>query len=195
MKRFLAAILTVGLMIPLFWAGLRRRAGDSLPSAPSREAADSLDSPEAIVKTLLTSAQHGDIAAYRETFAGKLRDRVEREIQDSGPERFAEQLRRASAARKSHAIFSSQPDGQNAVHVTVESVYPDRNERQTYRLEQHPDGWRITSVDSLVAQMPRARYGTLAGYQEPEGVPVQDGASAGASRPSSPSQDTIEDSP
>lgn len=183
MRRLLAAILTVGVMAALFWVGTRQRAVRLAPAGSAGEPADPdpADGPEAAVRTLLRSAQRGDVASYRAAFAGSLHERIERELNERGVDRFADELRQASAARKSHAVFAAEPDGPNAVRIAVESVYPDRNERQTYRLEQTPDGWRVTEVDSVRTQMPKARYGSLAEYQEPEAAPVQGtGAAAGS---------------
>src|SRR5690242_2208967 len=138
MRRLLAAILTAGVMAALLWAGLRQRAVPPARQSASGDAADSdtPQSPEAAVRALLASAQRGDVASYRAAFSGSLRERIDRELNERGVDRFAGQLRRASAARKSHAIFAAEPDGPDAVRITVENVYPDRNERQTYRLEQ-----------------------------------------------------------
>src|SRR5262249_57796826 len=66
-----------------------------------------------------------------------------------------------------------EPEGPGAARISVETVYPDRNERQTYHLAQESGGWLVNDVETVRSQVPKARYGTPASYQEPEGVPVQ----------------------
>ena len=79
--------------------------------------------------------------------------------------------------RKSHAVFAAEPDGPDAAIVTVEAVYPDRNERQTYRVESRASGWLVTSVETVKSHQPRSKYGTPAMYVAPEGPPVPGGVS------------------
>ena len=80
--------------------------------------------------------------AYLAAFGPALRERLGREAEEKGREAFAGSLRAAARARKSHAVFAPEADGPDAARVVVESVYPDRNERQTYRLERSEGGWR-----------------------------------------------------
>jgi hypothetical protein len=86
---------------------------------------------------------------------------------------FADDLKRAARSRKSHAIFAVEPEGNVTARVTVETVYPDRNERQTYHLAQEAGGWLVNDVETVRSRVPKSRYGMPASYEEPEGVPVQ----------------------
>ena len=123
--------------------------------------------------SLLESAWNGDVAGYLDCFSGPLRERLEREVNERGRDVFAADLKRAARSRKSHAIFAVEPEGAAAARITVETVYPDRNERQTYHLAQETGGWLVNDVETVRSQVPKARYGMPASYQEPEGVPVQ----------------------
>ncbi len=134
---------------------------------------DPLREAENQLRTLLDRARSGDVPGYLSAFAEPLRSRIEREANERGLDRFADDLRQSASTRKSHAIFAPQPDGPDSCQITVESVYPDRNERQTYRLEQSNSGWLVSSIDTVRAREPVARYGTPAAYLAPEGVPVQ----------------------
>jgi hypothetical protein len=129
---------------------------------------------EEVVWRLLRSGEEGGVEAYLAAFAGPLKTRLEREVEGRGREAFAGDLKRAAAARKSHAIFAAEPEGGGAAEVAVETVYPDRNERQTYRVERTEDGWRIVEVATVRSHQPTARFGTPASYIAPEGVPVQE---------------------
>ena len=173
MRRLLAGVTTILLMGGLLWFGLRR------PASPKRPVADTPQSstPEPArgaserINALLESAASGDVAGYLGCFDGPCRQRLEREVNERGRPAFAENLRRAARSRKSHAVFAPEAEGDEA-SITVESVYADRNERQTYRLALVGDGWRITDVETVRGQVPKAKYGTPANFQAPEGVPV-----------------------
>jgi hypothetical protein len=172
MKRIVAGVLTVALMGGLLWSGLGRPGGRAEPG-PGR--ADAPDPAEVRLNKLLDCALRGDVSGYLDCFGGPLRERLEREVNERGRDAFADDLRRAAGSRKSHAVFAVEPEGADAARITVETVYPDRNERQTYHLAQAPEngGWLVSDVETVRSQVPTARFGTPASYQEPEGVPVQ----------------------
>jgi hypothetical protein len=173
MRRFLAGLMTAALIGSLLWFGSRRTADTSiLRMSPDRTATPSTGA-EASVESLLVSASSGDVAAYLAGFGGDARKRIEREVTEREREAFAADLRRAAGARKSHAVFAGEPEPDGAVRVTVETVYADRNERQTYRVERVDGAWLVTGVESVRGHEPNARYGTTAAYEVPEGVPVQ----------------------
>lgn len=175
MKRLLAGGLTVAIMGLLLWAGARRPASTPQTDAGVTETSNPASGAETRIQKLLDDAARGDVPAYLADFGGPLRQRLERELSERGDAAFATDLKRAAAARKSHATFAPEPDGANAARITVETVYADRNERQTYRLEQGADGWLVTDVETVRGHQPTAKYGSPASYQEPEGPPVQPG--------------------
>ena len=144
MKRVLAGVLTVALMGLLLWSGLRRPAA----TPEVAQADDPAARPRRRLRALLDSAREGDVSAYLEAFAGRSAQRLEREVDERGRDAFAADLRRAARARKSHAVFAPEPDGPDTARITVEAVYPDRNERQTYRLDRTPGGWLVTDVET-----------------------------------------------
>ena len=166
-RRGLAGLLTVivlGLVIGI--GSLRRPSGPVGTSDSDATAEDRL-------RALIESARAGDVDGYLDAFADPIRSRVEREADEVGRQTFADAIRRASESRKGLAIFAPEPDGPDAVRIVVESVYPDRNERQVYRLERRSEGWKIADFESVRGRQPAERYGTEATYKAPEGVPVQ----------------------
>jgi hypothetical protein len=182
MKRPLAALITVLLMAALLRAGASRpgiERGTVTPNNSARSvAAEGTPAPahpaEGRVQALMESAGRGDVTAYLDAFAGPLRQRLDREVSQRGRDLFADDLTRASKRRKSHAVFSAEPEGPDSARVVVEAVYPDRNERQSYRVEQQPGGaWLVTSVETVRSHEPKSRYGAPAAFLAPEGVPVQ----------------------
>lgn len=173
MRRALAGLLTVGLMGLLLWSGGRRGPGPATEGGTNpAPATPATDPAGGRVHALLASAAEGDVAAYLDSFTGPLRARLEREVAERGRAAFADDLRRAARSRKSHAVFAAEPEGPGASAVTVESVYPDRNERQTYRLVNLPAGWLVAGVETVKSRQPSARYGAPAAFVAPEGVPV-----------------------
>ncbi len=184
MKRFAAGVLTVGVMGLLIWLNFRPGSGPSPEQAEAEEAPETVPDPyagaEARIRSLLDSAREGDVTAYLEAFDMPIRTRLEQEVRDKGRDAFADELRRAARTRKSHAIFAPEPDGPDAARVTVETVYPDHNERQTFRLDRRDDGWLVAEVDSARGHQPEAKFGAPATFEAPEGVPVQGGTGATA---------------
>ena len=177
MTRLAAAVLTAALMGLLLWSGLRRTdsnpAGPVPPGASAPELrADARTPAEDCVRSLLASARDGDVSSYLAAFTGKTRGRLEREVNERGRDAFADDLRRASATRKSHAVFAAVPEGPDAATVTLEAVYPDRNERQSFRVEKTDRGWLVAGVETVKSRQPGPRFGAPAAFLEPEGVPV-----------------------
>jgi hypothetical protein len=165
----------------LLWSGARRvgpnAPGERTAAAPAglplTEARTGGVSPaEERVQALLASAAEGDVPGYLAAFTGPLKHRLAREVDERGRAVFADDLRRAALARKSHAVFAAEPDGPDAARVTVEAVYADRNERQTYRLERGGTDWLVSGVETLKGHQPSSKYGSPAVFVAPEGVPV-----------------------
>ena len=167
-----AAFATVLLMALLLWSGVRR-SGAPGRSASSRS--EEVEPAEARIHALLRAAWDGDVETYLGSFDGPLRQRLEREVAERGRNAFAADLKVAARARKSHAVFAVEPESETAARVTVETVYPDRNERQTYHLTGASGGCLVTEVETIRSRTPTAKFGAPATYQEPEGVPVQSG--------------------
>jgi hypothetical protein len=183
MKRWLAGAITVALMAALLWSARRqapssrnRGTGSEPPSrssaVPSGTTTDRYEGAADRVRSLLESGGKGDVDAYLAAFSSPARDRIARDVASRGRDTFASDLRKAAAARKSHAQFAPEPAGGDAALITVESVYDDHNERQTYRLERNTDDWLITDVETARVRVPKVKFGTPADFQEPEGVPV-----------------------
>ncbi len=175
-KRLIAATLTLLLAGMLLWTG--RRGGLSRPtesrgdSTPSPVRDESASAAEASLRGTLDAARQGDVEAYLSSFAGPLRQRLEHDVEARGRGAFGDDLRQAARARKGHAVYSPEPDGPDAYVITVESVYPDRNERQSYRLERSSGNWLITAVETARGRTPANKYGELADFKAPEDVPV-----------------------
>jgi hypothetical protein len=182
MKRPLAILLACLIMGGMFWTGLRRPGSSARDSSVSRTRADRLDGQSGSdlsgaserIESLLEGARQGDLTIYLQSFDGRLRTRLERQADERGRAAFAADLQRAAVARKSHAVFAPEPDGDPArsARIVVESTFADRIERQTYRLVRADSSWFITDVETARDHVPSKALGSLASFQEPEGVPV-----------------------
>jgi hypothetical protein len=177
MRRAFAGIVTAIILAGLLWVGLRRasdpsaRETDTIDPAVS-SVVDPYAGATARLDDLIASAREGDVEGYLAAFTAPARDRIAGEVAAQGQSAFAEQLRRASRARKSHAVFAPEPEGPDSARITVESVYPEHNERQTYRLERGPNGWLVTEVETVRGRTPAAKYGEPVSYLPPEAPPV-----------------------
>ncbi|MFI5455481.1 MAG: hypothetical protein ACHRXM_08515 [Isosphaerales bacterium] len=184
MKRLLAGLFTTMIMGFLIWSGLKRSPSPTRPAIESEtdsrlqdlsfENRARLKGATDCIEGLLASARDGDAASYLRAFGGPLRAHLERKADERGRDAFALLLRRAGLARKSHAIFAPEPDGDrtDAARITVESAFADRLERQTFRLERAEGGWLITEIETAREHVPKNSLGSLATYEEPEGNPV-----------------------
>ena len=121
----------------------------------------------------MEATKAGDVEAYLASFSGSLKDRFNREVAEQGREAFAARLRETATTRKSHALFAPEAEGPEGARLVVESVYPDRNERQTFRVEQLDGRWLITGLETARSHQPASKFGTMATFESPEGIPVQ----------------------
>ncbi len=170
-RRIVAGALTVVLMGVILARGTR--GPRARPAADRRAVSDPARSPEECVRRVIEAARAGDVATYLDAYAEPLRSRIAREADEAGRSRFAEDLRRVAGSRKGFALYAPEPDGPDAVRIEFEAIYPDRNERQAYRLERGPAGWRIAGVGPIRGREPPDRFGATARYKAPEGVPIE----------------------
>jgi hypothetical protein len=181
MKPIVAGILTAVILATMLLLGSRgivkMAPPDEPQEAPISRGEVGASPAEEAVQGLLRSGEQGDVSGYLAAFSGPLQERLTREVGGRGRDAFADDLRRAAATRKSHAIFAAEPEGEDAARVTVETIYPDRNERQTYRVERTDDGWRVIEVATIKSHQPAAKFGSPASYIAPEGAPVQESTS------------------
>ncbi len=114
--------------------------------APIRETVRE-ERPEDVLIAMVQAMERGDVQALKECFGGDLRRRLEDLLaRDSSP-RQSEWLRRRGSAVKGLAILGQEELGPDQVRVLTETVYNDRNTRQSFLLERESGSWRVTQSD------------------------------------------------
>ncbi len=114
--------------------------------APIRETGRQ-ENPDDVLIAMVQAMERGDVQALKECFGGDLRRRLEDLLaRDSAPW-LSEWLRRRGSAVKGLAILEQEELGPGQVRVLTETVYNDRNTRQTFLLERKSGSWRVTRSD------------------------------------------------
>ncbi len=111
---------------------------------------------------MFDAAKDGDVPTYLDCFTGSERERLERELADQPREAFARSLVEAVESLKGRAVFEGKTDGDSGSNrvFTVDRVYLNRTERQTYHLVRESSAWRIHTVETAAAFQPDKPYGT-----------------------------------
>ena len=162
MKQLLTGLATVALIAAVLFLS---RGTAPTPADPAAAAT----TPEACVEQMLAAADRGDIDAYLDFFTGPKRTEIERELARQPREAFARSLAAAQSELKGRSVQLAALDGQNqpaktpssdTAEVTVERIYTNHNERQTYVLRQTASGWKIEALRGGVNFQPPIPYGT-----------------------------------
>ncbi len=154
-------ILQIGLIVALVAAALLLRGGDQLPATPEDAVAEFFD-----------AARDGDTRTYLRLTTGDLRKSLDQLRKQQGAETFQANLRRTNDGIMGQAVreLPGAPTGTAAYEI--ELIFTDRNEVQTFRLEQVGSGWAIASIEVARVYQPEIAYGTPV-FAEPE-EPVQE---------------------
>ena len=113
---------------------------------PIREAGRE-ENPDDVLIAMVQAMERGDIRALKESFGGDLRRRLEDLLARNSEPWLGDWLRRRGSAVKGLAILGREDLGPDQVRVLTETVYNDRNTRQTFRLERENGSWKVTDSD------------------------------------------------
>jgi hypothetical protein len=154
LKRWIAGLVTATLIVIVLVIARRR---GPLPANPSAGA-----TPEACIERMFEAARQGDVETYLNCFTGSERDRLDRELGDQPRTAFARSLVEAVESLKGRAVFEGKTDGDPESNraLTVDRVYLNRTERQTYQLVRESGAWRIHTVQTATPFQPDKPYGT-----------------------------------
>lgn len=150
MKHIAALVATAVLLATVLSLG-RGRSNRQGPASPSE-----------CLTRMFSAAEQGDLAAYLNCFTGPQRERIERELSGQSAEEFAAALRDAVRTLKGRAVSGSddvKPDAHSAT-LTVERIYGQHAERQSYHFVRQSDNWQIDSVGAVEKHQPPVPYGT-----------------------------------
>ncbi len=154
MKRIVAGVITIVLLALVVWFGMRRTSSDT---------EETKSTPEACIDRMFAAAERGEVDAYLDCFTGPERDRIERELAEQPRDVFARSLIETVESLKGWAVFEAPSKAANTDEIawlTVERIYANRMERQTYHLICESGVWRIHSIRTAEAKQPDLPYGT-----------------------------------
>lgn len=149
-------ILQLGLIAGLVAAAFLLRGGDQLPATPEETIAEFFD-----------AARDGSTSAYLRLTTGDLRKSLDQLRKLQGAETFQANLQRTNDGIMGQAVRELPGAPSGTVAYEVELIFADRNEVQTFRLEQVGDGWAIASIEVARVYQPEIAYGTPV-FAEPE---------------------------
>ncbi len=142
-------ILQIGLIAALVGAAYLMRAGDRLPARP-----------EDTIAAFFDAARDGNVRAYLRLATGELQRSLDHLRKQQGAEAFQANLRRTNDGIVGQAVRPLPGVPTGTAFYEVELIFTDRNEVQTFRLQQKGNGWAIASIDAARVYQPEIPYGT-----------------------------------
>lgn len=148
--------LQIGLIVGLVAAALLMRGGEQLPNTPEEAIAEFFD-----------AARDGNTRAYLRLTTGELRESLDQLRKQQGVETFQANLKRTNDGIMGQAMRELPDAPTGTAAYEIELIFKDRNEVQTFRLEQSGSGWAIASIEVARVYQPEIAYGTPV-FAEPE---------------------------
>ena len=142
-------LLQIALIAALITAALLMRSGDELPPTPEKTIAAFFD-----------AARDGDTRAYLRLTTGELRKSLDQLRKQQGVDTFQANLKRTNEGIMGQAVRELPGAPAGTAAYEVELIFKDRNEVQTFRLEQSGTGWAIASIEVARVYQPEIPYGT-----------------------------------
>ena len=149
-------IVQIGLIVGLVAAALLLRDGGQLPATP-----------EEAIAAFFDAARDGNTRAYLQLTTGDLRQSLDQLRRQQGGETFQANLQRTNDGIVGQAVRELPGAPTGMATYEVELIFKDRNEVQTFRLEQSGSGWAIASIEVARVYQPEIAYGTPV-FAEPE---------------------------
>jgi hypothetical protein len=153
-------ILQIGLIVVLVAVAILLRGGDQLPATPEDTIAEFFD-----------AARDGNTRAYLRLTTGDLRKSLDQLRRQQGAETFRSNMKRTNDGIKGQAVRELPAAPTDTATYEVELIFADRNEVQTFRLEQVGSGWAIASIETATVYQPEIAYGTPV-FEDPEEEPA-----------------------
>jgi len=149
-------ILQITLVAALVAAALLMRGGPALPVTPEETIAGFFD-----------AARDGDAKTYLRHTSGNLRRALRQLQKEQGTAGFSRDMQRSLDGIVGQAVKRLPQAPAAMAAFEVELVFTDRNEVQTFLLEQVGSGWAICLIETARVYQPEIAYGTPV-FAEPD---------------------------
>ena len=116
--------------------------------------------PQDTVYRMMDAARDGDVRAYLGCYTGQMESTLRQIVAEKGEAALTSYIRNFNASVKGVAIQEPQSTADREVRLRVEFVYRDRNEAQTYYLEQGGGNWKIARQENAEGVKTLVPYGT-----------------------------------
>lgn len=103
--------------------------------------------PEDVLVEMVQAMGRGDVSSLLNCLGGDLRRRLQDLAAQRG-DQLAALLKERNQAVKGFAILEKEARASGTLLVLTETVYADRNTRQTFLLREEKEGWKIIETDS-----------------------------------------------
>lgn len=124
-----------------------------------RQAPRAEQTAEDVLIAMVQAMGKGEAPALLECFGGDLSRRLEAVVEQRGEREFARLLKERSQPVKGFAILSKESQSDDTVLVFTETVYADKNTRQTFLLTPSDGSWKIIRSDSEIVSTLETDFG------------------------------------
>jgi hypothetical protein len=123
-----------------------------LPATPSK-------SPEDVLIDMVQAMGTSNVPAWLDCFGGELGRRLRDLVNQQGNLEIRRLLKERNQLVKGFAIVDKQPRDPETVLVFTETVYADKNTRQSFLLREENNRWKIFQSDSEMVSAWDTKYG------------------------------------
>jgi hypothetical protein len=149
------AVVMAALAGVVLW---QQGAFDRVTAATAVQSA--IPQPQDPIYEALDAVREGDLQKYLRAHTGMMETSLKRAAAEIGEERLLKSLQEKNALLKGVAILEPERLSDGEVKATVEYIFGDRNEVQTYYLEKLGGGWKIARVEGAQRIQTLIPYGT-----------------------------------
>lgn len=149
-KNLLPLVFTVAVLSAVVWWT------QTHPAPPSSQP----ESPDSVVWRMIEACREGDIESYLSCFSDNWRKRLEQVAKELGEEKLRTNLRQMVAPIKNIAVWAPEQSPLGDWGVTVEFVFADRKERQTFSVKKIGGEWKIVDIETTQPVPVLIPYGT-----------------------------------
>ncbi len=124
-----------------------------------KPAASAPKAPEDVLIDMVQAMETSNVPAWLDCFTGDLGRRLQNVARQGGNDEISRQFKERNKLVKGFAIIDRQPRGFDALLVFTETVYADKNTRQSFLLKEEGGRWKIVQSDSEMVSAWDTKYG------------------------------------